>query len=188
MKTLILILIYLLFSTMVFAQTEKPKIKIYNIKVTLLNNKKAIKGTFYAVQDSSITIVDSYIKDNIQHVKYTSIPIQDIKVIKIRRSGKTGSSMVIGAVTGLGVAVTIGLLAGPDDCLKTDWCQDVGEKIKMYGFLFVPIGTLIGAIVGSQSKKFDIYGAMKNYVNNKTNLMDYTTFKNDLSFETRQLY
>jgi hypothetical protein len=158
------------------SQELPQKFKIFKAKVKLLNSKETIKGALFSLEDSSVTLITVFDKNCIKNGEYgiISVPINDIKIIKVRRLGKTGRSMAIGTAIGFGTAATIAILEGPDDCLKTDWCQDVGEKITMYSFLFVPPGLIIGTLIGAPSKKYGIYGNMNFYNEYKPKLIKYT--------------
>ena len=161
------------------AQGIPAKFKAYKGNVKLLNSKNDINGSIYLLEDSSITLINTLAKEDIQKYRFQpiSIPISEIETIRVRRVGKTGKSMALGAATGMGIAVILGLSQGDDDCLTAYPCYSTGEYIKLYSFALIPPGAIIGAIVGAPSKKYHIDGSMHNYNQLRSALNDYAIVK-----------
>jgi len=167
MKTFTQILILLLFSTLVFAQAEKAKIKIYKTKVKLMNNKKVIKGTFYAFNDSIIMLIDAKRTYDIIHNRFhfRKIPIKNVKKLKVRRKGQVGTFVLLGAIVGATSGTIHGLIQGDDltPCNRWGGCLSAGDKAIMYALPFSIIGATLGGIIGAPRKHFVINGNSENF-------------------------
>jgi hypothetical protein len=184
MKTLILILIFLLFSTMVFAQAEKAKIKIYKTKVKLMNNKKVIKGTFYAFTDSIIMLIDAKTTHDIINGRFQfhEVPVGNIKNIKVRRKGQIGTFALLGVLAGAASGTVLGLIQGDDltPCNRWGGCLSAGDKAIMYALPFSIIGAALGGIIGAPHKHFVINGNSENFKTHQEKLDKYAINKTDV--------
>ncbi len=89
---------------------EKEKIKIYKTWVTLNTSGDLFKGVLYEVNDSSITLSNSYaIIDYVENsFKTMTFQVSNIKRIKTRKRKFAVRGIWIGAVAGFGAAMIWG--------------------------------------------------------------------------------
>ena len=135
-KLVTLLSILLLFSTGLYAQKSKNKNKAYKVWVSKVDKSKIIKGLLIDVNDESLKIID-------KHSIEISIDASNIKTIKIRKKGKIGNGVLIGALTGLVTGGLIGLVSGdePNKTVDYGWPfgtvthegEKAGKKALLYG-------------------------------------------------------
>ena len=176
-KLVTLLAILLLFSTALHAQKTKNKNKVHKVWVSKVDNSKIIKGLLYEVNDGSLKIID-------RHSIEISIDAPNIGIIKIRRKGKIGNGVLIGALTGFATGGIIGLMSGdePDKTVEGNWLfgaytvegTPAGEKALLYGFPMALVGGGAGAIIASKKNKIVINGDINNYKNNLEILKSYS--------------
>jgi len=158
----ILITFLIFFSIGLRAQNTSKKIKIHKVWITMQDDSK-IKGALYSADNESIKIS----KNNSFDVSnLTTIDVQNIDVIKIRRKGKIGRGAWIGAASGVGFGVVLGLVSENDE-----W---EGVVATGAGFFFGVIGTGVGAGVGASKKKIQINGDIETYKNNLAIIQSYS--------------
>ena len=179
MKTKIVTLlgILLLFSTGLHAQKSKNKNKVHKVWVSKIDNSKIIKGLLYDVNDESLKIID-------KHSTEISINATDIEIIKIRRKGKIGNGVLIGALSGFVTGGLIGLVSGdePDETVDYGWPfgevthegEKAGEKALLYGIPLAFVGSGVGAIVASKKNQILINGDINNYKKHLVLLKSYS--------------
>lgn len=146
MKLLTIILSVLLSCT-VCAQNPLF-VRIYNE-----SGKQLYKGNVLAVTDSSMLF------------KRKNIPVQDIYLIKTKRSGL--SNIVVGSIVGGAIFATIFAftLPGPQSVPLLSPTYQMGEAILMGLIVGVPIGAGIGALTipSKHSKSYIINGDTTNW-------------------------
>jgi len=166
-KLVLLLSILLLFSIGLYAQ--KSKNKVYKVWVTKVDKSKIIKGLLYKANDDSLIIID-------KHSKKIRIAASKIEKIKIRRKGKIGNGVLIGALTGLVTGGLIGLVSGdePDETVDYGWPfgtithegEKASEKALLYGIPLAVVGSSVGAIIASKKNRITINGDIYKYKNN----------------------
>ncbi len=188
-KTLnfISVILVLLFNSS-YAQDEFHKIdalkyqneETYKTWISIINNPIKVKGILFEIRDSSIIVnrnLNILIEDDIylpvqeNLSDFTDIPITDIDVIKVRREGKIGKSMLIGTISGFVVGGLIGLIAGDD------WYMNAEGKAIIVGLPFAVAGAGIGSLVGSAKITIPINGSIMKYNRNKNKLKRYSAKK-----------
>ena len=151
---LLLLAFFMLFSYGLNAQNNSNKIQIYKVWVKAMDGSKT-KGILYAAEERSIKIS----KNNaFSDSNLIVIDREKIDVIKIRRIGKIGNGAWIGAASGAGVGLAIGL--------STDSGEVKSIIAPISGLFFGIIGTGVGAAVGSIKKKIQINGISERYISN----------------------
>jgi len=83
--------------------------------------------------------------------KILTVPISEIKELKVLKKGRAGIGMAIGAGVGLGAA-SIATLAYDPDKSSSLVTFDKGEAFVAYSILFVVPGTLIGGALAAANK------------------------------------
>jgi len=182
-KITFLLVVLLLFSPGLQAQKTKNKNKSYKVWVSNIDNSTIIKGILYEVDDESIKVI-------IKHSREITIDASSIETIKIRRKGKVGNGILIGALTGLATGGIIGVVSGddPDKTVDGGWLfgtytvegETKGEKALKYGIPLAFVGGGAGALIASKKEKFIINGNIENYKSQLEALRKYSIAPNSL--------
>ena len=153
MKTLITFLgILLVFSVSLNAQNKKGKIKVHRAWVKLMDGTE-VKGVLYAADSSGVKISSDISTNNIN-----TISVNKIQEIRIRKKGKVGKGVLIGATLG----AIIGLASGDDRYSKADGAIVWGV-----------IGAGVGALAGTSKKKIVVNGNAATYNNYLSLIQSY---------------
>lgn len=166
------------FTLLAQQSTKKPSI----YKAWAGNIDRKVVGALYEVTDSSLKISNSM---NLAHYetgefKYVDVYARDIETIKLRRKGRIGRGILIGAISGFFTGAIIGLIAGDDDCesevgLASFFCHAFAttaeQKALSTGAFLGVTGGLVGAVVGSIKIKIPINGTPDNFASNRKRLM-----------------
>jgi hypothetical protein len=204
MKTTAFISVFILFLTqLVQAQTGSPVGRdVYRIWTISTSEKSHSKpwgmpsrggqvdeGALYEVKDSSILITRSssltgYSGENLY---LSEIAAKDIDMIKLRKKGNQGLGILIGALSGLAVAVAMDVAViskwnkssdSYDDGYNTphDVFVETPKKIALVagsvGILGVGIG--LGAAIGGAKISIPVNGNQKQFEKQKSILNDYS--------------
>jgi hypothetical protein len=149
-----LMAILLSFSFGINAQNSTKKNKFHKVWIKTLDGSKE-SGILHSVDESSVNISKNNYFD-IENLTY--IDRENIDVIKIRRKGKIGKGAWIGAASGAGFGVILGLATE-----DSNW---EGAVSTASGLFFGLVGTGVGAAVGSVKKKVKINGEPSLYKDN----------------------
>ena len=115
-----------------------------------------------------------------------SIDASNIGIIKIRRKGKIGNGVLVGALTGSATGALIGLFSGDDpdttggfsfygeEVTWTNKGTKAGEKALAIGISMAFVGSGVGAIIASKKEKIFINGDINNYNNQLEILKSYS--------------
>ena len=167
--SLTLIAFLLFFSIGLHAQNTSKKNKIYKVWITMLDDSK-VQGVLYSADNEFIKISKN---NSFDFSNLTTINFQNIDVIKIRRKGKIGKGAWIGAASGVGFGVILGLASENDG-----W---EGLVATGAGFFFGVIGTGVGAGVGTIKKKIHINGNIEIYKSHLEEIKSYSFTPNNTS-------
>lgn len=168
MKTAFMLLaIFITSSIALQAQNTSKKIKPHKVWITLLDESK-VKGVLYSVDAESIKISEN---NSLDVSNLTTINANQIEIIKIRRKGKIGKSAWIGAVSGAGLGVIIGVASDSDG-----WEAVVATGS---GILLGIVGTGVGAGIGAIKKRILINGDIKIYQNYLSEIKSYSLVLNN---------
>jgi len=188
MKAIILMIICILVTIQGYAQTTPKKIKLYNARIRTMEDKKLIKGTFYAFNDSIIVLINATSKAEIKnhHFISTEIPVTNVKWIKIRRIGKIGSSALVG---GLVAGTTVAIIVYTNTNDQNDSIIQISQEqlAGILGGAFFCIGSCLGAVSGTQSKHFEINGMPERIIEYHEILNQYSISKISLR-KNKQIY
>jgi len=174
MKQLILISVILLHTLFLsFAQDDTlRKSKISKTWITLSGNRE-IKGLLYQTNDSSVQITNSFLKEDLLSGKYqiTGISYNNISIIETWNINRLYKGVFLGAVGGTITGAVIGFSKGysPGYSLSYSTAYSI-----MFGTLGLLGGTLIGAVVSSNSIKIPINGSIDNFNRHKRRLKKYS--------------
>jgi len=167
MKKIIIILCLLLcYTTEIQAQRKNKKIKVYKAWVTMIDGSKPnrINGILYFADEDFIKV--KYKISGVYSVN--AIDPRNIKKIKIRRKGKVGRGILIGAVTGIGVGAILGYSE------KDQFFHTKESNAAAYGVTLGLLGVPIGASISSGKKRFVINGDIEKYREHLKTLQKYT--------------
>jgi len=152
-KALILLGVLFFFLIGLKAQTTKQKVKTHKAWITLVDGSK-VKGNLYAAGNEVVKLSKN---NSFDFNDLTIIRAQDIQLIKIRRKGKIGNSILIGGLSGAGLSILLGATTNDTGFFTK------GEVMVLSGILFVPLGVGIGALAGTKKESFNIGGNLKAY-------------------------
>ena len=155
MRPILLLLVFLIpFSYGLNAQNNSKKIQIHKVWVKTMDGIKTT-GVLYSADEQSIKISKN---NSFSNSNLIVIESEKIDFIKIRRKGKVGKGAWIGAASGAGFGVAIGM--------ATDSGELKSVVATVSGLFFGIVGTGVGAIVGSNKKKIQINGDSELYLSN----------------------
>jgi len=120
------------------------------------------EGVLFSLQDSSISILErSSAPFYDKNLKEKTFDIKSVDVLKFRKKGTRGKTMLICSLTGLGVGLLVSLFGGIDK----------NEPMKyILPIMFTGLGFGVGAI----------FGSIKIVVPIKGNVQYYKTIQNEL--------
>jgi len=155
MRPILLLLAFLMsFSYGLNAQNNSKTIQIHKVWVNSMDGSKT-KGVLYSADEQSINISKN---NSLSNSNLIIIDCEKIDIIKIRRKGKVGKGAWIGAASGAGFGVAIGM--------ATDSGELKSVVATASGLFLGIIGTGVGAAVGSIKKKIKINGNSELFINN----------------------
>jgi len=152
---IIILSIVLIICTNSFAQNKSDKIKVYKAWVKLLDGSKA-KGVLYAADSSGVKLSDGITSDNLN-----TLSAEKIKEIRIRKKGRVGKGVWIGALSGATFGAIMGIASGDDEAGWFSFSKE--EKAAMNAIGLGTLGAGIGALVATGKKKIIINGDLNNY-------------------------
>ena len=137
--------------------------------------------------DDGILIQFGIIKENHDMGTILNITISQIKTIKAWRKGKPGQGALIGAGCGVGFAA----IAAATNTQESQPGYLNFTPVQIFGascIYTVPIGALVGALIGSakKGKNFVINGSIISYNNMKNDLLHYQIRYNQNSSDSHQ--
>ena len=139
--------------------------KEYKIWLKPIDSNIKIIGLLYAVQDSSLIILQNSSSQKPEEItNQRKIEVSNIETIRIREKGKVGRGYLKGTFIAMGIGATVGLVAG----IGSE--NGAGVTIAVMGIgagLLGPIGSLIGLAAGSSSDHYRINGKQRNFNNYK---------------------
>jgi hypothetical protein len=174
MRRVFLLILLCISNSTVKAQDSFSRIKIYNARISLINNPHLfIRGTRYDITDTSLIvspkILGTRFYDNLilKEVYYF-----DINTIKIRKKDSPLIELGIGALAGGLIGFATGYSGGDD---PPGWFSFTAEgKGLAVGLLGASVGGLIGLAVGFASIEIPIGGSFDNFFNNALRLKSYS--------------
>lgn len=143
------------------SQSTSKKIKVHKIWVSTIENSYNMNGYFYEAGNDYIKILQNSLNDSF--LDTLKIDITNIYKIKLRKKGAIGKGTWIGALTGTFTGAVIGYTATEEDEDKTWGDFSKGVNSTAWGLTGLMVGTGVGVLVGSKSKKFDINKRLTNY-------------------------
>ncbi len=151
--------------------TEKRP--MYRTWVELSNSEEKPTGLLYQVLDTSVIISENMIRAdyNNKEIGQINIDYLQIKTIKVRRKGRVGRGMLIGAFAGAAFGVFLGSIS-QDDNSYIGFSRE--EKMWLNGIGLGTTGMILGAIIGSAKIKIPIYGSKKVFQQEKEKLKMYS--------------
>ncbi|MCX2718786.1 hypothetical protein [Lentiprolixibacter aurantiacus] len=153
-------IIALLMFLFALSSLQAQKVKFYKAKVTL-NNDTRVKGILYGVSEEGLLLMDKNLVDTVM-----TIDPRSITLIKLRRSGRVGRGALIGASGGalLGAVIGNASYSSSNDC-EGWFCYSPSREETVYGgaIFFGVQGAIIGALIGTGSRKFEINGDTSIY-------------------------
>lgn len=164
-QVLSLLLVAILLQTQALTQDTLPRKKrIFKVSVYTVSGHN-ITGYMPAITDTALFV--SHTEQRLlpyppKDPEFTSIPYSNLEMVRVRRKGATGRSILIGALIGFATGAAIGLADGDDEnrgfCI---FCLTAGEKALVFGAGGGLLGGITGAIIGATAHKKFIIGGSK---------------------------
>lgn len=168
MRKIIFFSLLLVFTVSALSQNKK-KSKIYKIWVHTVSEPYKVKGYLYETGDDFITIINDSSEGN---GNMSSIKIEEIRKIKLRKNGSVGKGAWMGGLIGMGTGIAIGYIDGDDD---PGWFSySAEEKALSWGATLTIVGAGTGVFIGTRTKKFtfdqnlDVYTSLRDEINQYT--------------------
>jgi hypothetical protein len=154
--------------------TYEKKLKIYKTWISLNNTSNILTGVLYEINDSSISVSNSILREDYSTGKFelSKINFNNIDLVKIRMKNNPVRVALAGAAIGLAAGGLIGLISGDDPSGLLSF--SAGEKAMLYGLAFGVGGAGIGALEGLVKINIPIKGRMENFKRNKSRMKKYS--------------
>ena len=169
-NAIIFFIIFLVCVSVDDAHPQAQKKKTYNAYVYLMKGGK-VKGALYQVHESSIEIK----RKNGNMI----LPIENIRVIHVRRPHAAATGLLVGLGTGVVVGGIVGLATYQDT--PNDSFLDFGPGLNMgVGMVIGALaGVIVGDAVGRKSYRVRIAGEQQNFEQHKLKLRQYQLLSGD---------
>ncbi len=166
MRKIFFAAVVLMLPFILIAQKRKP----HKVWIKQMDNSTVIKGFLYSADDDSVKISKTIA--GIDSTSVIRVDAERINLIKLRRKGRIGRGIGIGAASGALLGGILGLADGDDE---PGWFSATKEEKAVGGgvLLFIP-GAAVGAGVGAIKKKIVIEGNMENYRKKIVELRTYS--------------
>jgi len=154
---------------MIHAQEGKTQaVRLYETWISVSNEAEELRGILYRINDSSIVIADSKIKNDYLtgNLMLTEIPAMDIDYVKTRQQNIVKTGAIIGSVIGLSAAIGIGI------ALEMAGAGGLGI-IASIGI--VPMAMAAGALLGML-----VTGPAQNKTLINRNINDFSLYRDKL--------
>ena len=166
----------LLLCLLPFAAAAQKKQDVAAYEVWIRNEQKhsVTHGYLQNLSDSTLTMIPIWHQKN----KSTKVfPIEHVQWVQVRKKGNLGKGILWGAAIGLATGFALGFLDGDDPpCDKNTWCvfhYNTSEKGLLYSTLTVPVGMIVGGVIGGVKTKFTIKGSRSAYARQREQLEKY---------------
>ena len=171
----------------VYAQ-DSANSKLFIAKVTTAKNE-SYKGILYAINDSSVLLIQDHSNMDNGEPDPDSVLLEtfyshEILKIKVRRKGAVAKGALIGGGSGMTIGFMIDLLGqfllqegATGISSATGTTEPEVGLTPMFTITFGLIGSGIGALIGSSSKKFLIDFDQKKFETSRNALMRYSFSK-----------
>ena len=151
-----------------------------------------VTGILNQVAQDHIQIIPGFYSDQVKSLDtpHLNIPSQEIQQLRLRRKGRVGRGILLGAAAGVITGVIIGLASGDDPDCEYDpnslflpvhfvgaFCEatsmTAGQKAILAGTGLGLAGGLVGGIIGSIKIKIPINGSQNIFEANRPRLKGY---------------
>jgi hypothetical protein len=140
--------------------------RTYHAWVKIYNKNRLTEGMLYDIKDSSISVSISYpVMFRNRNESITTIPVNSIEDIKLRRNGSIGKGILIGGLTGILFGALISYSYAQKD--------SKGTGVYVYPIMVTGCGVGLGAMFGSIKIKIPIHGNQDNFNYKKQELNRY---------------
>jgi hypothetical protein len=172
MKQYLILLVLILTGSLGFGQTAQKETKPYTARILLTHGEK-VKGTLWSATEVAIVLEDRKTQER------TRIDPAQVEWIKVRRQGRVGRGILIGAGSGLllgGVFSAAGVWDNPIfEILPNNESREVKNEATAELMLGgAALGGAIGALVGSKSEIFVVQGNVSRYASALPLIRAYT--------------
>jgi len=155
------------------AQEIPDKFKVYQVRVEPRNAEQIQTGDLYKTNDSTILLSNALYKRHYYSGNYTatSISIESMETLKIRRKGNIGKGVAIGFIAGAIAGAIIGFASGDDPPCQFNYTgvlsmcirDTAAQKALIGGSILAFNGIWIGAAIGSYRREYPILGKIQKY-------------------------
>ena len=175
MKRLFQLILFVLCLNVTLSAQNNLNNRFYRTWVYLDHYPFKVQGALYKMTDSTISISNSFHIQDYKNKSFTvqEYPIEDIRVVKLRKNKQKGKGVIIGAVVGFFVGGSIAYLTSGNPATQNgDYNNNIEPMIGslMMGTVY---GGLLGLAIGSIKVKANIGGSKKKYKANYKKLKKY---------------
>jgi len=166
MKLHSLVLVFMLIIPLYLVQSQSDR-NTYNANISLSDGTR-VRGVLASASEDGLLILKRDLSDTVALV----LP-ETIELIKLRRKGKIGRGALIGAGGGALLGAIIGFVDGDDgpECFLL--CYTAAQKAGIGALIFTPLGSGVGAVIGTKSDKVAIGGNIDTYKARLSQLQGY---------------
>lgn len=132
---------------------DGPKRENRHVAWVVLADSTEIKGLLYSATEAGILLTGETLNETIDPA--------NINTIKIRRKGNVSRGALFGAAGGAVVGFSVGILSGDDE--PGFFSSTKEEKGGIGALLLAPIGSGIGALIGTKKIRIPINGSTETY-------------------------
>ena len=132
---------------------DAPKQENRHVAWVVLADSTELKGLLYSATEAGILLTGETANDIIDPA--------NISTIKIRRKGNVSSGALVGAVGGAVLGFSVGILSGDDE--PGFFSSTKEEKGGIGALLLAPLGSGVGALIGTKKISIPINGSTETY-------------------------
>ncbi len=154
-------------------QNISKKSNVYRAWISILGSSEQIQGYLYTADSSIVTLT---LKNSFDLTNLQTIESNKIDQIKLRKKGIIGKGVWIGALVGVGVGATAGLIGGDDPEGFISFTKE--ENAIIYAVPTSILGCGVGALVSSKRIKVEVGGNQQMYMTQLDKLKGYSLMPN----------
>lgn len=156
---------------------NEKSFNIYRAWISLINDPIPLKGVLYEINDSSILVSNSVLREDYYTGRFelSKIKFNDIDIVSTRLKNNFVKVALIGAATGFIAGGLTGLISGDDPPGLFSFSAE--EKALLFGCGIAAVGAGAGALEGLVKIKIPINGNIDNFNRNKNKLKKYSIRK-----------
>ncbi len=141
--------------------TDSLFIPVYDAWIIPTTEKKRLQGFVFETGDSTILFCSTSTGSLSNAKEMLEIPVKNIDKILIRKKGKVGRGAMVGALGGAACGGIIGAASFNKD---NSYIFSAGTNTVFLAFALMPVGSVVGALVGTRRTTISIHGSQETYL------------------------